>query len=196
MRKNDVKTLCRLALLTAVYVLLSLTLTVKTGNLEITFKSLPVVIGAILFGPAAGVLVALIGEFMSQLLTYGIMPTTVLWLLPPMARGLVIGSAAALLQRRGSLLERQPVLCYGVCLVGSVVTSCVTTVSLWLDSLIFGYYSFAFVFGSSLVRFGKDLITVAIITTLAIPVIHLLRRNGITALRSVAEKGARTRKEL
>ena len=39
--------------------------------------------------------------------------------------------------------------CYAVCLVGSFATSCVTTVCLWLDSLIYDYYSFAFVFGSA-----------------------------------------------
>ena len=48
------KKLCYIALLVAVYVLLSMTFTIKTGNLEITFKSLPVVVVALLFGPAAG----------------------------------------------------------------------------------------------------------------------------------------------
>lgn len=43
--------LCYIALLVAVYVLLSMTFTIKTGNLEITFKSLPVVVAALLFGP-------------------------------------------------------------------------------------------------------------------------------------------------
>ena len=46
------KKLCYIALLVAVYVLLSMTFTIKTGNLEITFKSLPVVVAALLFGPA------------------------------------------------------------------------------------------------------------------------------------------------
>ena len=42
------KKLCYIALLVAVYVLLSMTFTIKTGNLEITFKSLPVVVAALL----------------------------------------------------------------------------------------------------------------------------------------------------
>ena len=49
------KKLCYIALLVAVYVLLSMTFTIKTGNLEITFKSLPVVVAALLFGPAGGI---------------------------------------------------------------------------------------------------------------------------------------------
>ena len=122
------KKLCYIALLVAVYVLLSMTFTIKTGNLEITFKSLPVVVAALLFGPAAGGLTALLGEFLCQVMMYG---------LPPVVRGLVIGCAAKFFWKSGRLLESRPVTCYAVCLVGSFATSCVTTVCLWLDSLIY-----------------------------------------------------------
>lgn len=179
MSKLNIKALCRMALLIAVYVLLSITLVIKTGNLEVTFKSLPVVVGALLFGPVSGGLVALVGEFLSQLLSWGLTPTTILWVVPPVASGLIIGAAAAWIGKRGQPLEARPVACYAVCLLGAVATSCVTTVSLWLDSLIYHYYSFAFVFGSALFRFGKDLIIVAIVTTVAIPLVNLLRRGGL-----------------
>lgn len=128
------KKLCYIALLVAVYVLLSMTFTIKTGNLEITFKSLPVVVAALLFGPAGGGMTALLGEFLCQVMMYGLMPTTILWLLPPVARGLVIGGAARFFWKSGCLLESRPVTCYVVCLVGSFATSCVTTACLWLDS--------------------------------------------------------------
>ena len=173
------KKLCYIALLVAVYVLLSMTFTIKTGNLEITFKSLPVVVVALLFGPAAGGLTALLGEFLCQVMMYGLMPTTILWLLPPVVRGLVIGCAAKFFWKSGRLLESCPVTCYAVCLVGSFATSCVTTVCLWLDGLIDDYYSFAFVFGSALIRFGKDIVIVAIVTTIVIPLMKLLRRGGL-----------------
>ena len=153
------KKLCYIALLVAVYVLLSMTFTIKTGNLEITFKSLPVVVAALLFGPAGGGMTALLGEFLCQVMMYGLMPTTI-W-------------------KSGCLLESRPVTCYVVCLVGSFATSCVTTVCLWLDSLIYDYYSFAFVFGSALIRFGKDIVIVAIVTTIVIPLMKLLRRGGL-----------------
>ena len=151
------KKLCYIALLVAVYVLLSMTFTIKTGNLEITFKSLPVVVAALLFGPAGGGMTALLGEFLCQVMMYGLMPTTILWLLPPVARGLVIGGAARFFWKSGCLLESRPVTCYVVCLVGS----------------------FAFVFGSALIRFGKDIVIVAIVTTIVIPLMKLLRRGGL-----------------
>ena len=178
------KKLCYIALLVAVYVLLSMTFTIKTGNLEITFKSLPVVVAALLFGPAGGGMMALLGEFLCQVMMYGLMPTTILWLLPPVARGLVIGGAARFFWKSGYLLESRPVTCYVVCLVGSFATSCVTTVCLWLDSLIYDYYSFAFVFGSALIRFGKDIVIVAIVTTLDVNI----QRTAEDALAEAVEK--------
>ena len=127
----------------------------------------------------AGGMTALLGEFLCQVMMYGLMPTTILWLLPPVARGLVIGGAARFFWKSGCLLESRPVTCYVVCLVGSFATSCVTTVCLWLDSLIYDYFSFAFVFGSALIRFGKDIVIVAIVTTIVIPLMKLLRRGGL-----------------
>lgn len=177
--KEKTMFLCRLALLTAAYFVLSITLTVKTPYLEITFKSLPVVVGALMFGPVGGGLVALFGELLAQMMgPYGLMPTTVLWLLPPLTRGLLLGVVAAALSKRGSHLEKRPLMCYGVCLGASIVTSCVTTVCLWLDSLIYHYYNFALIFGSALVRFGKEIVVTAVVTSLAIPMVRLLRRMG------------------
>jgi len=178
--KEKTMVLCRVALLAAAYFVLSITLTIKTPYLEITFKSLPVVVGALMFGPVGGGLVALFGELLAQMIgPYGLMPTTVLWLLPPLTRGLLLGAVANAFAKRGDHLEKRPLRCYGVCLGASIVTSCVTTVCLWLDSLIYDYYSFAFVFGSALIRFGKDIVIVAIVTTIVIPLMKLLRRGGL-----------------
>ena len=89
--------LCRVALLAAAYFVLSITLTIKTPYLEITFKSLPVVVGALMFGPVGGGLVAFFGELLAQMIgPYGLMPTTVLWLLPPLTRGLLLGAVATI----------------------------------------------------------------------------------------------------
>ena len=177
--KEKTMFLCRLALLTAASFVLSITLTIKTPYLEITFKSLPVVVGALMFGPVGGGLVALFGELLAQMMgPYGLMPTTVLWLLPPLTRGLLLGAVAAAFSKRDNHLEKRPLMCYGVCLGASIVTSCVTTVCLWLDSLIYHYYNFALIFGSALVRFGKEIVVTAVVTSLAIPMVRLLRRMG------------------
>lgn len=181
-KRNQVLNLCRVALLVAMYVLLGSYMVIRHPAIEISFKSLPVVVGALLFGPASGALVALLGEFLAQLLAWGLQPNTILWVLPPVANGLVVGAFAAHFWKSGKPLEKRVPLCYGAALLGSIATSCVTTVSLWLDSLLYGYYTFALVFGAALIRVGKDFVVVAIITTVAIPLTQLLRRTGVAAL--------------
>ncbi len=171
--------LCRFALLTAMYVLLGTCLVIRHPAIEITLKSLPVVVGALLFGPACGGLVALLGEFLAQLLAWGLQPNTILWVLPPVANGLVVGALAVRSRNAGTPLEERLGRCYAAALLGSLATSIVTTVSLWLDSLMYGYYTFALVFGGALLRFGKDLAVVAVVINMAIPLTRLLRRAGV-----------------
>ena len=79
-----------LALNLALYIGLSF----ASVNLQFTVLSLtgiPVIFAAVVYGPVEGVLVGLVGEFIVQLATYGLMPTTPLWLLAPVARGLIVG---------------------------------------------------------------------------------------------------------
>ena len=77
-KKYDVKLMCQLALLVALYYLLSITLVIHTGNFKLTFISLPVIAAALLYGPGAGFTVALLGEFLAQMSgPYGLAPNTV-----------------------------------------------------------------------------------------------------------------------
>jgi len=71
-----------IAMLTAVYVVLNFAGTVRLGWINISVASLPVIVGAMLYGPVGGLLVGLLGAFMGQLLTYGVTATTILWILP------------------------------------------------------------------------------------------------------------------
>ena len=45
MKNANIKVLCQTAILIAVYVLLSMTLVIRTGNWKLTFVALPVIIG-------------------------------------------------------------------------------------------------------------------------------------------------------
>ena len=47
-------------------------LSLDFGNLKITFESLPILLGAMLFGPADGFLIGTVGTFIYQLLRYGV----------------------------------------------------------------------------------------------------------------------------
>ena len=178
MSKLKVNALCRTAVMVAMYVLLNL-ISIRAGNLRITFASLPVVTASLLFGPLEGGLVALLGEFLNQLLSFGLTPTTLIWVLPPVARGLVIGTVAVRMWREGRLLDRRPAVCYAVCLLGAAATTLCNTAAIWMDSVIYGYYTFLLVFGDALLRFATGMVTAVVITTVAIPLVHLLRRGGM-----------------
>lgn len=168
-------TLC--ALLAAMYVLLSTYLGIKVGNfLHITFASLPVILAAILMGPTYGVLVAGMGEFINQLLSYGLSPTMPLWMLPPMCRGLIVGLLVLAACKKGRQVEKTPLLLGGILMTASVVSSVVTTFVMWADSVFWGYYSFVVVFGASIHRMISSLITAVVITLICIPVVTALRK--------------------
>lgn len=181
MKRFTVINLCRIAILIAVYFLLGVTLVIHTGNFKLTFVALPVILAALLIGTPPALLVALLGEFLTQLLTFGLMPTTFLWVIPPMAWGLV-GIAAGYAAKTRRPLEERPVFCYLACIAAGCLTSFLNTMALWLDSLIYDYYAFGFVFGSALLRVPKDIITAVIVATLAIPMARILRRRGLVKI--------------
>ena len=184
-KRNAVHTLCILALLTAMMVLLSLTVSIRTPYFKLTLGSLPVVLAAMLFGPLEGAAVAVLGEFMVQLLSYGLMPTTVIWICPPAIRALVVGGAAIWMRRQGRRLEERPVVCYGVCVAGAVLTTVGNTVGMWLESLMYrtSFAAAAFWVPS---RFVSGIATAMVVATACMPLTCGLRRSGVLGLEERA----------
>ncbi len=174
----DTRSLCRMAILVALYVLLNM-VSIRAGNLRITFASLPVVVSALLFGPLEAALVALFGELANQMLSYGFTATTVLWLIPPAVRGLAVGAAAVRLWRGGRPLESRPVAGYVVCCLAALATTVTNTLVIWLDSVLYGYYTPVYVFGDLAVRLATGLVAAVIVATVAMPLAGLLRRQGL-----------------
>lgn len=176
---KNVRTLCRMAILTALYVILTTMLTLRLpGDIRITFASLPILLSALLFGPVEAAVIALVGEFLNQLLGYGISVTTMLWIIPPAVRALVVGMSALAFRGSDRPLERRPVTCYACCILGAMGTTVANTAVYWVDSIIYHYYSFALIFGSFAWRLFTGIITAAVVTTLAIPIAQFLRKQG------------------
>lgn len=178
MPKTNVKRMCCAALLAAMYLPLSLYAAVQVGNVRISFGSLPVVVAALLFGPLDAAIVAVVGEFFKQLLTYGVTYTTVLYLIPPALRGLVVGAGALLLLRRGQRLEERQTVCFAVCVAAALCTTVGNTLVNWLDSVLLGYYTPALIFGDLVWRLIVGVINAVVMASLAIPLVKTLRRRG------------------
>ena len=178
MSRTNVRRMCYAALLAAMYLPLSLYAAVQVGNVRISFGSLPVVIAALLFGPLDAAVVAMVGEFFKQLLTYGVTYTTALYLIPPALRGLVIGGAVLLLRQRGERLEERRTLCYAVCILAAVCTTVGNTLVNWLDSVLMGYYFPGLILGDFVWRLIVGMLNAVVISSLAISLVKVLRSRG------------------
>lgn len=178
-------------LLIALFYALSL-FSIEGAGVKLSFASLPVVIGAMAFGPLDGFLIGFLGEFCSQMLHYGFTVTTVLWLLPPALRGLVIGFGTRIFRRKLAVPEfkRKLPLYYAVCLFAAVVTSAVNTPVYYIDSKLFGYYSYALVFGAALTRLLTNLLNSAITASIAIPILLALYKARLIPSQSTKKEEA------
>ncbi len=115
----------------------------ELGNFKISFESLPVMIGALLFGPVDGFLIGGIGTLIYQLLRYGFSVTTLLWILPYALCGLLMGAYAK--RKDFSLSNKQTALSVTL---GCVLIFVLNTFVMYVDSIVYQYYSAVYIFGS------------------------------------------------
>ncbi len=112
------------------------------GRLKITFESLPLLVGALLFGPLDGLLIGGVGTFLYQILRYGPSVTTFLWMLPYLVCGLLAGWYAG---KKGFALSRRQTA--GLLVICQLLITLLNTFALYVDSRLFDYYTPAFILG-------------------------------------------------
>lgn len=153
------------AVLAAMFVVLSM-FTIKVGgNYQFSLDAFPIIVGAALFGPADGALIGFVGSLIEQLCFsgYGITVTTPLWMLPAVVRGLVIG-----LYSRHCHYELNEWRLMLITIVSAIMVTLLNTLALYVDSRIFGYYSYTFVFGLLVPKFIAGVI-LSVVFALIIP---------------------------
>lgn len=136
----------RVAMLSAVCAVLGY-VALDLGNIKITFESLPVLLAGFMFGPAEGMLVGGIGTFIYQILRYGFSATTFLWILPYVICGLVVGTIGQ--TRNGDIDSRRIMI---TVVTAEMLILIINTGVIYIDSIIYGYYSAAYVFGTLAIR--------------------------------------------
>ncbi|MCD8365523.1 MAG: ECF transporter S component [Clostridiales bacterium] len=117
------------------------------GFIKVTFESLPILLGGLLFGPMDGFIIGALGTLIYQVLRYGITATTVLWMLPYMICGGVVGFYAKSHHFR---LGRKQIMF--LVIANELLITALNTGVIFIDSKIYGYYSVAYVFGSLALR--------------------------------------------
>lgn len=170
------------AALIAVYVVLRF-FNIPIGNsFRFTLASFSVVLCALLYGPVDGLLVGFLGEFLSQILgPYGLTPTTLLWCVGEAARGGVLGLCSVLFLRKGLLSAEHPQRTYVArslicCVLTGALAALGQTFALYVDSKMFGYYSYTIVFGVMVWRILVYMLLAGVFSYLSLPIISALRK--------------------
>ncbi|MBQ3256971.1 MAG: ECF transporter S component [Oscillospiraceae bacterium] len=170
------------AMLAALYFALSM-LAVPVGGLKLTFEHLPVIVAALMFGPVDAMIVGALGELANQMLTYGFTVTTLLWMTPAMFRGLSMGLCAKLLRGYvglNAVIEKKlPIAFWVTCVISGLICSLLNTFTLYVDSKMFGYYTYAMVFGVLWVRLAASAVSSVLMAAAAKPVLAAMRKAKI-----------------
>ena len=173
-KTSRTKQLTFAAICAALYVVLAL-FTIPIGMIRISLASLPIIICAMVYGPKWAFGAGFIGEFLHQLLTYGLTLTTPLWCLAPGLRGLLLG---LVIIEALSSADYQTFWLYFSSISVAVFITILNTGITALDALIYGYYSYAYVFASFWIRIITGIATSAILTTIAVPISNRIITTG------------------
>ena len=146
--QNHTKKMATNAMLAALCAVLGF-VSIDMGNLKITLESFPVNLGALLFGPVDGMVIAFLGSFIYQILKYGFSVTTLLWILPGVVSAALLGGYAK--KKEFGLTRKQGIIAV---LIAELVVTILNTGVMYIDSKIYGYYSFVYIFGTIVPRFA------------------------------------------
>jgi len=178
-----VKRLVLDAVLVALYIVLGFA-KIPIGNiLRINLASFAVVVCAVAFSPIDGLVVGFLGEFLSQILgPYGMTPTTVLWAMPEAVRGLLLGLAMLPFVKKqmtpAVLLKSKAIIWYLAANVFTgIIASLLNTFALYVDSKMFGYYTYYMVFGILLIRLVLAVVMSGAFGYITLHIVSALKRN-------------------
>lgn len=144
--QNQTKKMATNAMLAALCAVLGF-ISLDFNVLKITLESFPVNMGALLFGPLDGAVIAFIGSFIYQLLKYGVSATTALWIAPGVISAVLLGWYAKKHDFR--LTKTQMVVAV---LLAELVVTVLNTGVMYIDAKMYGYYFPGFITGSLIPR--------------------------------------------
>ena len=180
MKSSSTKQLTVNALLAALCAVLGY-VALDIGNFKLTFESVPVLMAGLMYGPLSGVLVGGVGTFIYQLLRYGMSATTALWILPYIMTGLISGLYA----KKAEFMNTNRQLRLIIMLM-ELLIFVLNSFVIYIDSIVYSYYSPVYVFGTIPLRFVVALIKgVAFGALIPIALRKLARITHTKAVRSL-----------
>ncbi len=170
----NTRRLTTLAMLTAIYVVLSVMTPVKVINFKLTFEAFPILAAGFLLGPADGFITGALGAFIYQLFFsgYGLTPTTPLWILPHALSGFLVGAISK---------AKNYEMSYPGIILTSVLSAFLVTVlnmlALYVDSKMYGYYSKALVFANLPLKLLTGALLAFVYASILSKLLSFLRRS-------------------
>ena len=167
-----VKKLALISILIALYCVLAyLASLITTSYFKFTLEALPILIAGMLMGPIEGLTVGALGSFLIQIMTYGITPTTILWILPHALSGLVVGLLAKhynyeIDTKRATIIS----------IISALLVTVFNTLALYVDSKAYGYYSKELVFLSIPLKIVLGVVTAFLFSLILKPLLNSLKR--------------------
>lgn len=174
MKKENIKKICLSAVMAALYMGLDfLAVSISApfgGSMKLSISGLPIIIISSFFGPLWGAATGFVGAFLGQLITYGFGATTLIWVLPAVARGLVFG----LLFKAFKKSLKPYILCIETVISALVVTA-VNSIVMYIDSVVYAYTSV--ILGVALInRIIAAVITSIIFALILPPILKVLKK--------------------
>jgi len=145
---------------------------IDTGAVKITFESLPILLGALLFGPVDGAVIGGIGTLISQLLKYGVSMTTTLWMAPYIICGIMVGAHA-----KNNHFNLTKTKLTTVVVSNELLITMLNTVVLYVDSKIYGYFTPAYIYGSLALRIGICIVKAIAYSFVLPPIIAAVKKS-------------------
>ena len=169
----NTKRLTTLAMLIAIYTVLSILTPIKLSNFKFTFEAFPILIAGLLLGPVDGLIVGAVGSALYQLLFsgYGITPTTPLWILPHALSGLVVGLYA---KYKNYDLDFKHIVFISI--ISALLVTSFNLLALYVDSKMFGYYSKTLVFGNIIFKIITGVILAFIYSSVLPKLLSFLKK--------------------
>ena len=189
MGNSRIRRMCMDGMLVGIFVVLA-KLTIKAGPIHIAFSGLTVVFATCYFGMADGLIVALLGETIIQLTSsYGIGPTTPLWLWSPSFRAWVLGLFDLPFRKKGGHIDTHLVF-YGIAsLIAGLLVTLVNAGVEFLDAWIIGY-SFAVTLPILGLRIVSSIVSCAAVAILSIPLLRTIRSTQGDPLKMASRQKA------
>lgn len=166
--------ICIIGIFSAVYFLLNM-LSIKFGNyLQISLNALPIILVSIFLGPISGMFVGFIGEFLSQILEYGISVSTLWWTSPAVLRGLIVGLIFIAFKRSEKIFPISINI-----IISSISVTALNTFLLIMESKLLGYYTITISTAFFVTRLTSSIATAIVMIIIIYPIIMALKKQNL-----------------